>query len=430
MNKLLFSLPKPSAITVVDNTRNYTKKPWPIRTFLTQENKHVNYAIAYYYQKMMVFVNRANSQLQQNLNQWYGVQTIQEVFEQAADAYDKKFASVWAAIQNTSTKDLQANVNRLNNYTQQLMLTGQKTISFASILSMLTNGTIGSAQTNNIPGTININQIQTYLSSLASSYEYGTPQQIGAHRALAFGQIYESGVNSMLAANMKHLLNYFGTGHQRTMKTLTANAAGKTDGLFTITGVNYDLSQISPILSGTLSDSGQAKNIILEEYGDIDLSNGGFHQAIMKYASNPTAAGMIGIQNKAWIKPSGTMGSYALSAAEITARVGDISDWFANDGRFANYTGYVVSKYLINIIGAHNALMATGAHGFTSTYLWLYNLYTSGKHIRHSFNLMQSVDRIRKDHTREMLAKNERGFHDAAIYQVRNNIIIANYKPA
>ena len=55
------------------------------------------------------------------------------------------------------------------------------------------------------------------------------------------------------------------------MKTLTSDLAGKTDGLLTISGVNIDLSEISPLLSGTLSSDGQAtQTVTLEVYDDID----------------------------------------------------------------------------------------------------------------------------------------------------------------
>ena len=434
MNKLLFSLPKPTNIQVTDGTRNYTKTKWPIDTFVEHEIDNVNQTIDYYYQKMKAFVNMANSQMTQTMNQWYGVESIEEIFAQVSETYDKKFANIWSAIQATSTKDLEPNVQKLNEYTRQLIMTGEKTISFASILSILSTNQIGNISSDTIPGTINIDEFWRQLSGFANSYEYGSPQQIGANRALTFGQIYESGVNTMLATGMKNILNVFGTGHNRDLRMLDRELAGKTDGLLSITKVNYDLSQISPLLSGTITNQGMAKKIVLEEYDDIDLYDGGFDQAITKYINNPTAAGLIGVQSKAWTKPSGTMGSYAKSATEIANRATEtpsgepITKWFANDGRFGNYTGYVVSKYLINVIGAHNALMGTGAHGIIPTYMWLWNLYMSGKHIRHSFNLMQSVDKIRKDHTREMLAKNERSYHNAAIYQVRNNIIIANRK--
>lgn len=427
-NKLLFSLPKPTRMIAVDNTRKYTKKDWPVKTFVTQENEHVNDAIEYYYQKMLSFTQTTNQRFSKQLQEWHGVQSIEELFAQASETYDKQFTDIWSQIQKTTTKDLQPMVNQLNEYTKQLQMAGEQTISFASILSILTNQQPGKISSNQIPGSININSFQTKLLSFANAYGHSSPHQLGAYRSLALGEIYEKGVNSMLASNTKGLLNHFATGHQRTMKTLTANLAGKTDGLLTISGVNIDLSEISPFLSGTLSSDGQAtRTVTLEAYDDIDMSNGGLNSAIQRYINSP-AVNMMGIQNKAWIRPNGTMGSFAKSAEEVRARVGGISEWFANDGRFANYTGYTLSKYLINVIGAHNALMATGAHGIMPTYMWLWNLYMSGKHLRHTFNLMKSIDFIRKDHTREMLAKNERGYHGAAIYEIRNNIIIANRK--
>lgn len=429
-NKLLFSLPKPTRMIAIDNTRNYTKKDWPVETFVTQENEHVNDAIEYYYQKMLSFTRIANQQFSKQMQEWYGVQSVEELFEQAADTYNKQFVDVWTQIQKTKTGDLQPMVNQLNEYTRQLQIAGEKTISFASILSILTSQQPGTISSNKIPGSINIDSFQSKLLSFVNAYGSATPHQLGAHRALTIGEIYEQGVNSMLASGTKNILNSFATGNQRNMRTLTANLASKTDGLFTISEINIDLGEISPLLQGGISGDGQAtRNLIIDLYDDIDLTSPDRGLDMQKYLSNP-ATSMLGIQNKAWIRPNGTMGSFAKSAEEVRARVGGISQWFANDGRFANYTGYTLSKYLINAIGAHNALMATGAHGIMPTYMWLWNLYMSGKHLRHSFNLMKSVDFIRKDHTREMLAKNERGYHGAAIYEIRNNIIIANRKYA
>ena len=40
----------------VDNTRNYTKKKWPIDTFVTKEAENINETIEYYYQKILNFI--------------------------------------------------------------------------------------------------------------------------------------------------------------------------------------------------------------------------------------------------------------------------------------------------------------------------------------------------------------------------------------
>lgn len=422
-NKLLFSLPKPTKMIAVDNTRNYTNKKWPVETFVTQENEHVNDAIEYYYQKILSFTKITNQLLSKQLQDWYSVQSIEEIFAQASDTYDKQFTDIWSQIQKTKTKDLQPMVNQLNEYTRQLQMAGEQTISFASILSVLTNQQPGKISSNQIPGSININSFQTKLLSFVNAYGHSSPHQLGAHRALALGEIYEQGVNSMLASGTKNLLNSFATGNQRNMKTLTSELTSKTDGLFTISGVSVNLNEISPLLNGTINGNGTtSKKIILDLYDDIDLSSKERGLSIQKYLTSP-ATSMLGIQNKAWIRPNGTMGSFAKSAEEVRARVGGISQWFANDGRFANYTGYTLSKYLINAIGAHNALMATGAHGIMPTYMWLWNLYMSGKHLRHTFNLMKSIE---EDHN--PVGKWQRGYHNAAKYEIRNNIIIANRK--
>lgn len=434
-NKLLFNLPKPSKISVTDGTKNYTKKPWPIQTFITEENWNVNKAIDYYYQKMLAFVSIANAQLSRQMQLYHNVLSLEELFEQAADTYDKYVADLWIKIQQTSTKDLQPKIKELNDYTRQLTAMGNRTISFASILSILTNGRPDGLSTTQVPGVININNFRNNLNAFASVT--GSPDVVGSHRAVTMGQIYEHGVNEMIANSTRGVLNYFATGNKRTQQTVKTPMPGKTDGLFTIAGVTIDLHEIDPILKGKLTNETKAqRTVVLEADDNFDLSHGGFYQAMQKYVYNPTAAAMMGIQNKAWVKSNGTMGSFAKSAEEIRTRSTwtpsgqPISQWFTNDGRFGNYTGYVLSKYLINAIGAYNGLMATGSHGITPTYMWLWNLYMSGKHLRHTFNLMESVDSIRKDGMRTMLAKNERSFHNAAIYTVRNNIVIANRKPA
>ena len=123
-NKLLFSLPKPTKMIAVDNTRNYTNKKWPVETFVTQENDHVNDTIEYYYQKMLSFTRITNQRLSKQLQDWYGVQSIEELFAQASDTYDKQFTDIWSQIQKTKTNDLQPMVNQLNEYTRQLQMAG------------------------------------------------------------------------------------------------------------------------------------------------------------------------------------------------------------------------------------------------------------------------------------------------------------------
>ena len=430
----MFNLPIPTRIAVTDNTKNYSKKPWPIKTFLTEENKNVNEVIDYYYQKIVVFMKLANIQLSKQLQMYHGVKSLEELFIQAADTYDKKVSDIWLEIQKIPTEQLQSNIQKLNNYTNQLIRSGKGTISFAQVLSLLSNSSVNSKNninTSNIPGTINIYSFQRNLNSFAQAKGLN-PQTLGAHRAVTMGQIYEIGVNEMIASNTHQVLNYFATGNQRTKQTVKQNLLGKTDGLFTISGMDIDLSEINSSLQGKLSSNTQARNIITLEADEIiDLNQNGYNYAIQTYINNPTAAALAGIQNKAWIGKSGTMGSFAPSANEIRQRTtwtptGEpISKWFANDGRFGNYTGYVLSKYLISVIGAHNALMATGTHGITPTYLWLWNLYMSGKHLRHTFNLMESMSE-----NNELIGKNNRGYNEAAKYTVRNNIVIANYKPA
>ena len=430
----MFNLPIPTRIAVTDNTKNYTKKPWPIKTFLTEENKNVNEVIDYYYQKIETFMNLANTQLSKQLQMYHGVNSLEELFIQAADTYDKKVSDIWLEIQKIPTGQLQPNIQKLNNYTNQLIRSGKGTISFAQILSLLSDSSVKSGNninTSNIPGTINIYSFQQNLNSFAQAKGLD-PQALGAHRAVTMGQIYEIGVNEIIASNTHQVLNYFATGNQRTKQTINQNLLGKTDGLFTISGINIDLSEINSNLQGKLNSNAQARNIITLEADEIiDLNQNGYNYAIQTYVNNPTAAALLGIQNKAWIGKSGTMSSFAPSANEIRQRTtwtptGEpISKWFANDGRFGNYTGYVLSKYLISAIGAHNALMATGAHGITPTYLWLWNLYMSGKHLRHTFNLMESMSE-----NGELIGKNNRSYHEGAKYTVRNNIVIANYKPA
>lgn len=435
MSSSNFNLVPPTKIIVTDGTKNYTKKPWPIKTFVTEEMKNVNDTIDYYYQKMLGFIRIANAQLSAQIQLYHNVKSLEELFQQSADIYDQNFVDVWTLIQKTSTKDLKPKIQQLNNYTRQLTQAGQRTISFASVLSILASSSAAGISTNTIPGFININTFQNNLSQFAAAT--GTPRSVGAHRAVTMGQIYELGVNEMLANGTRGILNYFATGHQRTKKRLTSNLPGKTDGLFTIKGIDIDLSQIDSSLKGKLTSDKKAKEVIVLEADElIDATQMGFEYAIQKYINNPSAAAMIGIQNKAWLGSSGTLGSFADSANEIRKRStwtpsGEpISKWFANDGRFGNYTGYVLSKYLISAIGPYNALMATGTYGITPTYKWLWSVYMSGKHLRHTFNLMESIKSISKDHTRTMLAKNERGYHNAAIYSVRNNIIVANYRPA
>lgn len=372
------------------------KDHYIIVTFLGKMTENTNDTINYYYQKYYNFIRNANAKINQQLsNMQSSVPSIGTLFNQAFANYNINVSKIWSMIQNTDTQTLRSRVAAFNSYTQQLQSQGQTVVDFYQFLNYMSNNSIPAG--TQIPGVINIQSISSFMNDFLNP-KVVSSKSLGGHRGRLFGEVFEQGTNSMIAANVANLLAYIQVGNQNSILPNKTVAQGKTDGMFfadsgadggivqhTQTFYKNPRTRAYPTYATTKNQS-----IELEASTLFDLSTkNGLTSALATYTSIGSARGsMIGTSVKAWTGSKGSFGSFSISAREINnrsdgSRDDSISTYFDDIETFKLYNEYVVSKYLINIIGAYNAIMVTGDE-ILPTYQWLYNLYSSSLRIRHS----------------------------------------------
>lgn len=366
-----------------------SKNYYIINTFITQTASHTDIAIDYYYDKYLMFIKQLAAQADQQFSSAsVAVPSIWQMFEQAYSRYTTNGAPLWRALQSQSTANLRQLASKLNAETQKLVASGQTYIDFQNVLNIMTNTSISS---NKLPGTININSINGRLSSFLGSSTL-TTRQAGSHRANLFGEIFEQGVGTMFADSFQGLLGYLQVGRENSWLPNNTVAQGKTDSMFFVDvqtdGGLQQHGQSTYQFRGKYPNytTTQQHNIELEASQLFDLSQKGDALARSKYISDSLRGGMMGVSVKSWIGQTGSFGSFSTSASEINARrPNGISTYFEDQETFNDYNAYVVSKYLINIIGAYNAILATGDE-IMPTYRWLASLYSGERlrRIRHS----------------------------------------------
>ena len=361
-----------------------------VSTFITKAAKNTDIAIDYYYDKYLTFIRRLAAQHTTSMrNMQAAVPSLWQMFEQVYNRYAATGAPLWQTLQTTSTNNLRNLAHALNTTTQQLNAAGQTHIDFQNILNTMTN--TSTLPGNRLPGTVNINSIGTHLSQFLNSSTQ-TSRQVGARRANLFGEIFEQGVGTMMRDSFQGLMGYLHVGRENSWLPNSMIAQGKTDNMFFVdihtdgglqrhNQSTYSFRGGYPQYATTLNNT-----IELEASTLFDLSKGGERIAHDRYIFDNLRSGMIGMSVKSWIGQTGSFGSFSISAAEINRRdPKGISTYFEDQETFNDYNAYIVSKYLINIIGAYNAIMATGDE-IMPTYRWLASLYNGQRlrRIRHS----------------------------------------------
>lgn len=399
---LVIDIPSPEKVKLQGWNKN--KPYYVVHNFKTHMIYNVNLAINYYYQKYKMFITLANTQFAAKLGILATVPSLETMFNQAFNEYNSSVAPAWENIQNMKTTQLQSRLKAFNSETQLLEAGAENLINFGQLLQYLNNNEIINSNIKTLPNTINLTHLQSVMSNFLS---LSSGQQAGGQRSIIFGEIFEQGANGIINSNIDGLLNYFQVGSKNSLLPNGKIGYGKTDGLLTLDSISIIDQKVG---KNTITVTNQ--NIPLEASELFDLSQGGYLSALGKYIENPAAGGILGITNKAWTGNRGTFGSFSASASEIVSRTSQgISEWFAESEEFHLYSSYVVSKYLINIIGAHNAIIASGSH-MGPTYQWLANLYNNSNTIRHADNLKSSIG-------------SRSGEEWGRKYIVRNNLIIA-----
>ena len=381
----------PAKEKALDQKGPPNKSYYVISTFVSQTPIYVNKAIDYYYEKYKTFINLANQKITSNIiQQNRNVLSISEMLQKAYTTYNTQTSLNWQSLQAQNTAMLQAKIQQFNQYTKQLAEAGEKSFAFRDFLQQMSyNSTINYDE---IPGSVNIGSIQQLIDSFLNISTEST-KALGGARSALFGEIFEQGVNTSILENSKNILGYIQTGNSKSVLPGGIVGKGKSDGMFFV-DINTDGGLIKN--STTKGEIAVTKNnnIELEASQIFDLGNDGLNNALNMYSKeNNIRGGMLGITNKSWVGKTGSFGNFAYSAAQIRSRrlpEGEISKYFHYQEDFNDYNSYIVSKYLINILGVYNGIVATGDE-IMPTYVWLANLYNSFRTIRHASSLITST---------------------------------------
>ena len=125
----------------------------------------------------------------------------------------------------------------------------------------------------------------------------------------------------------------------------------------------------------------------MEAVEAIDLGTTSVDQIIKEYTSG--SRGLIaGATMKQWTDDmitnvsrtsGGSFGRSQLSAAYVNKRQPDgIADNFSSRAIFEDYTAYAISRFLLNIIGVYNIMVASGSH-ISFTHNWLESMQNASR---------------------------------------------------
>ena len=357
---------------------------YPIKTFQTHMEQNVKDAIWYYYWKYNIFIQTVEKNCHKKLiMDVLAIPSFKELLEQVMKTHQLNTANIWNDIM-TNKKNMKTRLINMakecNNLTNSEKLSSNALVRIDFLLKKLKSQNIQTASLKSaFPSTISLNTILADLSVI-SDPKSSDSSYIGARTDL-LGRIYETGISNLSKDALGSILSVMQTGDLNAR--LPNNTIGqiKSDAFLSMKSLNFNLNQ--GITTHLDKDTGEV--IELEESALINVENDADLRRLLNKQFNGERAGMLGLNIKSWTNrgAGGSLGKFSISAQEINNRSsGNISERFSSADAFRAYNGYVVSKYLINIIGAYNGLMVTG-YQFEPTYFWLQNLYNQDLLIGH-----------------------------------------------
>ena len=347
------------------------KTQYPINTFRSQAVIGYNFAIDYYYQKFNTFFNLMRNSLNNIYNEEIStVDSIEDVIKN-----NQHFINVWENIQSQNTSAL---IQKFKMVSEQLKSCENNFIEVATILNFLTEDKSLQINSENFPGTISVSLLQSKISTFLKGNQ--NTRMIGGARADLIGEIFEQCAGQVIADQFQGLVQTLQTGNKLTNSVGGYTVKAKSD---------YQYHLVNE--PGGLQKYADNKYIINLEASELfDLrEKASREKAIKEYIQKNGAT--LGASMKSWTGlGGGSMGSSSITANLINSHTGGVSNYFKQIN-FRNYTAFILSKYLINVIGVYNALMSTSSQGIVPTYIWLQQLYMSGYQIQHSLNIRDSV---------------------------------------
>ena len=372
---------------------------WPVQTFRTQADKNYNNAINYYATKKQNFIKAIAQKKSQISRQMYTIDSLDERLTSEIKNFNSTIAKNWEKIYDSkiSRAKLESALvewNKATHIIDENMISG---LGLIQLINQLSLGIAPIIPTNENALSSTSALSLDFLHQLVTqvSQETLTNQQYAGVRARALGEIFESLLLICAQEGLGDIFSVFKIGDQHTGFSSVGNKTvqGKSDIMLFVDNVTLQTNSAGL----TVATTNTGEQVLLDALSWWDLETDG----ISRFNSmlNGTNAGVLGISAKQWnekiighktgLSSKASFGNSALTEAMIAQRWSPrgpktISWVFGNAQNFTAYTGYIVSRYLVNIIGAYNGIMAFGnSMYFTSD--WLQKIRSQSLMIAHQF---------------------------------------------
>lgn len=434
--------------------RNY----YPVKTFMTKTKSHYEKAVEYYEAKQETFRTILIQQVN-NIGGTYHnaqLQTLQGMFNNETTRLDKTFFKGWSEMYNShwNPNKLQPALQKFNSATLALSASMMEIDEGVDLINYL-NYSLNGANSSKISAPmysdlslsavryISSNGLNTLINTYTGPIVGKKIQEYNGYKASAFGELFEELLEGGFKGAIGDLLNVLNIGGELTGMNLSGAAGpkytqGKTDILLSITPVIIDKDSDGRAIGKTTDANGKPITVTLDADDLIDLDTN--DSTTLQEIINKKAE-FAGIGAKQWTlspilnsrlsassrKYSASMGSFALTRDKANAREyyeedgeGYITEYFSTANKFTQYTGYLVSKYLINVIGELNIFMAFGDQLMTTSH-FLNSLYLKGQQGRR-YVIAHKQKRASKGTGKD---KGGRKKHDSKIYIADSGLVVA-----
>lgn len=373
------------------------KSWWPVKTFASKIDQNYNAAQYYYSQKKELFLNQANSNLINKTNSLIqSTPSIEELLNENMSKINTEFLTNWEQIYNK--KFNQSTLNSLISSWQSANKIANNAIlnssQLFSLLSSLSSAAGGKAITPTTLTSSTSISMQSLLNLINSSVYSNNSSYAGA-RANVFGEIFEQAILLMMQEGMGNCfssLTSIGANRVQSATTMgqpmSSWVQGKTDLL--MANISLDFQNLGKgLLTATTTNQHGIISVPLDGIEWIDLESKGISSAFL--AQKARKMPLAGVSAKQWTESiigrarasssKASMGSLALTAQLYNTRqsfTGKPISWVFKDTNTATlYSGWLVSKYLINVLGLYNIIMATGSQMIFMDQ-WIENIQKKG----------------------------------------------------
>lgn len=361
-----------------------------VNTFESETATNYDTAIRYYQLKTQNLMQNLQNQINnQFINELKTIPNIEKLFQETFSNYNNNFSSLWEKIYNqkydqTKLAEKLQQWKNLNEDIEAPITKAAYTVNFLNHLA--DNNKITNLDLKNTTG-INFSSIQKIEQKIIKG-EYLTAKAYGGARGNYFGEIFEQGAGLVAQNALGSLFNIIQVGGHRSKSASALGniIQGKTD--YGIFGFDIEIQKNDKWGKAYVNKSTN-EIIPMEALEAIDLgvikSEGLVEEIVTKYASG--SRGLIGgMSMKQWTdntitnaaRTSGaSFGRSALSAKYVNERRPDgITANFSSQSTFELYTAYAISRFLLNIIGVYNIIIASGSN-MTLTHDWLASIKNS-----------------------------------------------------